>query len=265
MLLFVAVTVAANAQEKVYQIDEVSVINYGDGRLLFRQIDESKTPLNGEHRIIDGYRSEFILAEFSNGMYNGKFQYFKNNKLKEEGTYKDGRKDGVYKEYQYDGKTLKKETAYANGKLNGVMRSFFTNGSIEKEKEYKMSEEDGFERTYDFETGKKKTERNYKAGKQHGVQLIYYSSNVGDFVESSTYDDGKCVGDYSEIFSDGTIKKLGQYNANGKKDGEWLIRDSFSKKDNDNFSGRRIIYNNGDVVEEEEIRDFVKFQRKMNK
>ena len=43
-LLLTAYVFIAPAQEKVYQIDEISVINYGDGRLLFRQIDEEKTP-----------------------------------------------------------------------------------------------------------------------------------------------------------------------------------------------------------------------------
>lgn len=75
------------AQETIYQVDEVSVINNGDGRLLFRKMDEAKTPLNGENRIIDGYHSAYILAGFKNGMYDGKYQFFKNNKLKEEGFF----------------------------------------------------------------------------------------------------------------------------------------------------------------------------------
>ena len=94
-LLFVGLTLTGMAQEKVYQVDELSVINYGDGRLLFRQYDKDNTPLNGSHRIIDGYRSEYILAEFKDGMYNGDYKYFKKNRLKEEGTYKEGRKDLV--------------------------------------------------------------------------------------------------------------------------------------------------------------------------
>lgn len=124
-----------------------------------------------------------------------------------------------------------------------------------------MSVEEGIERSYDYETGNV-SERNYKEGRQHGAQIIYYSSNTGNFVERSTYDKGKRVGDFSETFTDGSIKKLGQYNDEGKKEGEWLERASFSEKNNDKFSGRRIVYRNGEVVEEENIKDFVKFQRK---
>ena len=36
-LLFVGLTLTGMAQEKVYQVDELSVINNGDGRLLLRK------------------------------------------------------------------------------------------------------------------------------------------------------------------------------------------------------------------------------------
>lgn len=44
-LLLGAMTFTGSAQENVYQVDEISVINYGDGRLLFRQSKEAKKPL----------------------------------------------------------------------------------------------------------------------------------------------------------------------------------------------------------------------------
>lgn len=260
-LLFGAMALTGATQETVYQVDEISVINYGDGRLLFRQFNEEKSPLNGQHRIVDGYRSEYTLADFKDGMYNGNFQHFKSNKLKEEGTYKEGRKDGIYKEYYSDGIQIKKSTPYKDGKLNGIVTSYYTDGKPEKEKEYAMSIENGIERSYNYETGNV-SQRNYKDGRQHGMQEIYFSSNVGDFVEHSTYEAGKRVGHFSETFTDGTIKKLGQYDSEGKKDGEWLKRDSFSEKDNDKFSGQRIIYKNGNVLEKETIKNFVKFQRR---
>ena len=53
-LLLGALSLTAAAQEKIHQVDEITVINYGDGRLLFREANPDKTPLQGEHRIIDG-------------------------------------------------------------------------------------------------------------------------------------------------------------------------------------------------------------------
>ena len=78
-IIFCMISVAATAQTE-YQIEKVSVINYGDGRLLFRTNDEKEEPLNGKHRIIDGYHSEYVLAEFKDGMYHGDYQHFKYNK-----------------------------------------------------------------------------------------------------------------------------------------------------------------------------------------
>lgn len=42
-LLLLSIT--AIAQEKKYQIEEISYINYGDNRILFRELNEEKTPL----------------------------------------------------------------------------------------------------------------------------------------------------------------------------------------------------------------------------
>ena len=52
--------------QKEYKIDQVSVVNVGDGRLLFQELKTEKA-LNGEHRIIDGYHSAYVLASFKDG------------------------------------------------------------------------------------------------------------------------------------------------------------------------------------------------------
>lgn len=163
-LLLGVIALTSVAQEKVYQIDEVSAINYGDGRLLFRQANDEKAPLNGEHRLIDGYHSEYILAEFKDGMYNGKYQHFKNNKLTEECLYKNGNKDGAYKRYYGDGQTVQSERTFIEGKVNGVSKTYHQDGKVETEKEYTMGVENGFDRRYDSE-GKLTLDQCYKDGK----------------------------------------------------------------------------------------------------
>lgn len=55
-LMFLPVMVQA---QKEYPIEQVSAINVGDGRILFRDLKTEK-PLNGDHRIIDGYHSAYI-------------------------------------------------------------------------------------------------------------------------------------------------------------------------------------------------------------
>ena len=56
-------------------------------------------------------------------------------------------------------------------------------------------------------------------------------------------------------------KKTGKYNKDGEKDGEWLERDDFPN-DKGKFSGKRTLYKDGEIIKEEIIKDFVKFQQK---
>ena len=58
---------------KEYKIDQVSVVNVGDGRLLYRDLT-TENPLNDEHRIIDGYHSAYLLASFKDGFYDGSYK-----------------------------------------------------------------------------------------------------------------------------------------------------------------------------------------------
>lgn len=55
--------------------------------------------MNGEFRIIDGYRSQYVQAEFKEGMFDGKYQEYSHNALRREGSYKEGRKNGLFREY----------------------------------------------------------------------------------------------------------------------------------------------------------------------
>lgn len=210
----------AAAQEKVYQIEEVSVINYGDGRLLFRQLDKDKTPLQGQHRIIDGYHSEYILAAFKDGMYDGLYRHFKRNVLAEESTYKNGTLEGYRKEYYGDGKTVRKEAQFTEGKLDGVVRTYFADGKVETEVSYDKGVQDGFDRRYDAQGGGLLRDTYYKAGKPEGDWVERITSNVGDYVRRSSYKDGLRTGAYSETWSDGNVRKKGFYK-DDKKDGVW--------------------------------------------
>ena len=69
VLLLLCMTLPLFAQ-KEYKIDQVSVVNVGDGRLLYRDLT-TENPLNDEHCIIDGYHSAYLLASFKDGFYDG--------------------------------------------------------------------------------------------------------------------------------------------------------------------------------------------------
>ena len=132
VLLLLCMTLPLFAQ-KEYKIDQVSVVNVGDGRLLYRDLT-TENPLNDEHCIIDGYHSAYLLASFKDGFYDGSYKEYLDNILITEGTYKEGRKQGLFKIYsKFDGK-LKEEKSYKEGKLDGTSKTYFTTGKVVSEK-----------------------------------------------------------------------------------------------------------------------------------
>lgn len=98
LLLAASLCVLPLHAQKEYPIDRITAINLGDGRILHREISGDK-PLDGEHRIIDGYHSAYILARFKDGLYNGDYEEYIYNKLKAKGSYKEGWKDGIFRKY----------------------------------------------------------------------------------------------------------------------------------------------------------------------
>ena len=135
LLLATMLCVSSLNAQKEYSIDCVTVINLGDGRILHRDISGNK-PLNGEHRIIDGYHSAYILAGFKDGLYNGDYEEYVYNKLKAKGSYREGWKNGIFKKFDDEGRVTE-EKSYKDGKLDGAHRTFYTNGKLEMERFYK--------------------------------------------------------------------------------------------------------------------------------
>ena len=238
LLLFGVMVLTSTAQEKVYQIEEITVINYGDGRLLFRLNNEEKTPLNGSHRLIDGYHSEYILADFKDGMYHGNCRHFKENKLLEECRYKEGNRDGLYKRYYGDGQTVQSERTFIDGKVDGVSRTYHSNGKVETEKVYKLGIEDGYDRRYDSD-GTLTLDECYKDGKRDGKWTQHLSSNLGDMVRISFYKNGLPDGQWSETWKDGKPEKSTTYK-NDEKNGEEItyFTDGTPEKSSNYLNGK---------------------------
>ena len=238
LLLFGVMVLTSTAQEKVYQIEEITVINYGDGRLLFRLNNEEKTPHNGSHRLIDGYHSEYILADFKDGMYHGNCRNFKENKLLEECRYKEGNRDGLYKCYYGDGQTVQSERTFIDGKVDGVSRTYHSNGKVETEKVYKLGIEDGYDRRYGSD-GTLTLDECYKDGKRDGKWTQHLSSNLGDMVRISFYKNGLPDGQWSETWKDGKPEKSTTYK-NDEKNGEEItyFTDGTPEKSSNYLNGK---------------------------
>ncbi len=161
--------------------------------------------------IVDGYRSEYILAEFKDGMYDGEYQYFKNTKLRESAQYKDGRRHGVTKDYFADGETVEKESFFKEGKPDGLFKTYHHTGKLYAEKEYKNGLEHGIDRVYDVETGKLTRDVKYVDGKQESTQEQRMISSKGDYDVKSNYSNGLLDGEYTETYTTGNLKTKGVY------------------------------------------------------
>lgn len=217
LLLFGVMVLTSTAQEKVYQIEEITVINYGDGRLLFRLNNEEKTPLNGSHRLIDGYHSEYILADFKDGMYHGDYRHFKENKLLEECRYKEGNRDGLYKRYYGDGQTVQSERTFIDGKRDGKWTEHLSGnaGDVTRISFYKNGLSDG-QWSETWKDGKPRSKSSYKDGKKEGVWIRY--GKGGKPEKSTTYKNDEKNGEEITYFTDGTPEKSSNY-LNGKLNG----------------------------------------------
>ena len=217
LLLFGVMVLTSTEQDKVYQIEEITVINYGDGRLLFRLNNEEKTPLNGSHRLIDGYHSEYILADFKDGMYHGNYRHFKENKLLEECRYKEGNRDGLYKRYYGDGQTVQSERTFIDGKRDGKWTEHLSDnaGDVTRISFYKNGLPDG-QWSETWKDGKPRSKSSYKDGKKEGVWIRY--GKGGKPEKSTTYKNDEKNGEEITYFTDGTPEKSSNY-LNGKLNG----------------------------------------------
>ncbi len=203
--------------ETNFSVSEFNVINLGDGRLFFRTQDDEK-PLEGEQRIVDGYTTEYILAQFSEGLYDGKYEHYRHNKLIEKGTYKAGNKDGVFIKYYSSGQ-VESETPFTGGKINGTIISYYENGKLKSKRNFKSGINDGASLKWHPETEELIEELNYIDGKFHGKQVEYALGSKTIYQTVSYYENGVRNGDFLNTRNGQVIAK-GKYK-NGEKEGVW--------------------------------------------
>ncbi|MDR2810870.1 MAG: hypothetical protein LBB84_10015 [Tannerellaceae bacterium] len=242
LLLCVWVSGFAVWGQKSIELSDIRMINLGDGRLFATMDDKKKTPIDGKVRIITGYTTEYMNAQFDKGYAAGKWEYYRNNLLAEVKQYADGLMHGEAIEYHADGKTVKSRAVMKNGKPDGLVEGFSPEGKKTYEKNMKEGVDNGYERNYD-DDGTLLSETSYKNGKTDGKKFSI--ANRGRSSETQTtayYKDGKEDGEYLIVYADGTVKTKGAYKG-GEKDGLW---ESF-KRDG-KHDGPTEVYENGNVV-----------------
>ncbi len=164
------------------------------------------------------YYEEGMLESVVNYLDNANTKavmYHKTGKKLAEGSYKNKKKDGLWKYYNKDGSLLSEEY-YAMGVAKGVWKKYFENGKLYEECVYVNGNKQGVLKQY-FENGKTKA-------------LV-------------SFDKGMMTGEATFYFLNGNILQRGFYK-NDVKDGVWISM----KENGDKVS--EIEYNNGKVIRE---------------
>jgi len=190
--------------------------------------------------------------------------YYKNGKLYKEVYYKDGKKNGIEKEYDENG-TIITITEYKNdfiisrekinrkdekGLKQGIWKEFYPNNRIYKEVNYKNDTIIGVYKEYDKD-GKVVVKKVY----EKGIEKNEEKSDTLDVLEwrEEYYDNGKIkyygafnnnikVGLHKEYDAEGTTIVAKEYNENGELIAEGLI-DTLNRKQ----SEWKLYYETGEI------------------
>ena len=126
-------------------------------------------------------------------LYSGKvFQNRMGGEKDFEGSYKDGKKDGLWTAW-YENGQKKYERNYKDGESDGLYTFWYENGQKKSEGNYKTDalgngNADGLATRW-YENGQKQSEKNYKDGKRIGSATSWYEN--GKKMEEANFKDGK--------------------------------------------------------------------------
>ena len=160
--------------------------------------------------------SEYSPLMYSaDGLYTGVgFDVYPDGQLKEEGAFKDGSKDGLWKVW-YENGQLKEEGAWKDGRHYGLFRNWYENGQLKWEDNYKDGNFDGLSKVW-YENGQLKYELNYKDDELDGLWKSWYENGKLKYINN--YENGNKDGVQKEWYENGQLGFEINYK-DGKKDG----------------------------------------------
>ena len=172
-------------------------------------------------------RREGVWREFDEEGNVINSQTYKKGALVSEGVVgTDGKRRGDYKEFYADS-TLRAEGVFIDGLRSGEWKFFYQNGKIQEVGTYKEGDPDGVWTWY-YDNGQKQIEEQFYKGQPNGPYKEYDSK--GNLIVSGTYFDGMKNGKWTEEIGD--MRTQGEYR-NDKQVGEWI-----SYYDNDKMAFR---------------------------
>ena len=201
------------------------------------------------HKEYNKYENLVLEEELKDGIRNGTFKMYENGKVKEEGTYLNNKKNGLWTLYSYNGKeeitfsidvkngeykkyngdVVVSQGRYSNGLMIGEWIYRWDNGNLKGQGNYINGDggnlsESGFPINgrdglwkWNYENGEVKLTLNYNNGLLNG-EFVRYHEN-GEVKEIGLTKDGKNEGEWKIFYDSGSIELVVSY-VNGKEEGE---------------------------------------------
>jgi len=175
--------------------------------------------------------SMLIKGNQQNGEYT---EWWPNGNMSEHGFFKNGKKDGIYEEYNEKWGYVSSRISYKEGEREGLAEYFYDNGDIRNRSIW----EDGVCRKVEqfYHGGKPEWVRNRnKNGEYEGYQASYNSD--GSLAESYEMKAGKMDGEHKVFRSDGKLRLEENYKK-GELDGARTVWDVDGNiKEKENYAG----------------------------
>jgi len=194
---------------------------------------------NGLFKTYDEEGKMVLLEKYVNGVLDTqaaettvldiKNEYYPGGKIKVSGSYKDGKKHGVFREYDEEG-TITGSTVYENdeavsfgiidktGAFEGDWITYYDDGTTRAEGIYENGLRVDKWKFY-HPDGKVSQKGSYRKGKPHGEWRWYHRD--GSIKREETYRRGRGDGEAVEYDEEGNVVAKGSY-IDGLKDGDWF-------------------------------------------
>lgn len=205
--------------------------------------------VNDVEQVLDGQMMPLIVQH----------EYYPSGRVRREASFRDGRREGVWREFDEDGNVINSQT-YKNGALigsgivdtdgkrRGEYKEFYPDSTLRAEGIYINGERSGEWRFY-YSNGQLQEVGTYKEGQPDGAWTWYYDNGQVQ-IEEQFYK-GQPNGPYKEYDSRGNVIVTGTY-FDGMKNGKWLeqIGDMRTQGEyrNDKQVGEWVSYYDDDVL-----------------
>lgn len=208
--------------------------------------------------------------------------FFTDGKLQQEGSFKNGLKNGIFKTYDKTGNLskiekyiddVKQESAEEVARLE-LRRDYFPDGKVKVEATYRQGVAEGIRREFD-EQGQVVQSYTFSKGVligqgivsneglRHGQWKEFYPN--GKVRAEGTYTQGKRTGDWLFYYPQGSLEQQGSFNSEGKTHGSWKwyypggqllrvenYRDGLRDGTMTEYTPEGLILSSGDFIDDKE-------------